>query len=206
MATNENNPIDSLRKLKGDLHRLRVTTADGSERIVAVPNVRQRWQRIAAALDQLEWQKLEAENAEGDLLALLHNEELPEPEPEPFVSPMASTLEDISGAPMPGMLAQFLQAQELVMVRYERMSQQVFESQTKVIEILSQQLVVSGENHLNALEGMHNYALLAAEAESTKEDKEEEDSNAPMIKAAIGAAVQGAMSRQAQASTPKKEG
>ena len=182
-------PIASLQRLKKDLARIRVFIDGGDEKIIAVPNVRQRWQRITRTLDQLVWLKLEAENADGDVLAILENEDLPDPESE------AGELEDISGdlANASTTLQQLVAAQEMVLRRHEKMSEITFAALTKVTEILSDQLGVQNEQYLEALGQTQTYASMAAEAElHNKADEETGLMGDPVVKRLMNSAMEGA--------------
>lgn len=187
----EPEPIASLKRLKKDLARIRVFLDGGDEKLIAVPDVRQRWQRITRTLDQLDWLKLEAENADGDVLAILDNQELPDPDRT------AGDLEDISGNALQlgehTQLAQLLKAQEMVIMRFESMASRTFDAQNKVIAILSEQLGVQNENYMEALAATQHYAAAAAEAESANKPEEVEGlMGDPVVKGLMSSAMEGA--------------
>lgn len=98
---------DKLRSLKP--HHL-VVTVDGEDepRRLAVPNVRNRWQRIDAVLAQLRWTIIDARDKGGATLALLQAEDDP-----PGPAPMPAT----SGA---GVTIRERELVELTMAAYDR--------------------------------------------------------------------------------------
>lgn len=98
---------DKLRSLKP--HHL-VVTVDGEDepRRLAVPNVRNRWQRIDAVLAQLRWTVIDARDKGGATLALLQAEDDPTPAPMPATA---------SGA---GVTIRERELIELTMAAYDR--------------------------------------------------------------------------------------
>ena len=98
---------DKLRSLKP--HHL-VVTVDGEDdpRRLAVPNVRNRWQRIDAVLAQLRWTVVDARDKAGATLALLQAEDDPA-----AVAPTPAT----SGA---GVTIRERELVELTMSAYDR--------------------------------------------------------------------------------------
>jgi hypothetical protein len=69
-------PVDELRKL--DPASLKVTLMDGSERPVAVPKIRNRWQRVYQVLDAMAWTRIEALDKNGAVLGVLEDDEAAE--------------------------------------------------------------------------------------------------------------------------------
>lgn len=69
----EQHPVDELRKL--DPVSLKVTLSDGTEKPVAVPKVRNRWQRVYQVLDSLPWVRVEALDKHGAVLGVVEDDE-----------------------------------------------------------------------------------------------------------------------------------
>ena len=188
-------PIHTLKKHKHDLSRVRVFIDGGGEKCLAVPDVRTRWAKLMASLDQLDWVKLEGENVDGETLAIIDNpnatEELEEFEP-------AGDLEDLGTEQMDlgkhHEMAQLVRAQDLVLRHHTAMARMTFEAQNRVIEILSEQLGTQNENYMEALAGMNQYAVIAAEAEAAGKPEADDAEGLmadPLMKKLIGSAVEG---------------
>lgn len=182
---NDSELIPALKRVKATLHSIRVSLDGGGTTMVAVPNVRQKWQRICSTVDQLDWTRLECLDEAGSVLALIQNAEaVVEPEP---VEEMALEISEQSP------LGQLVRAQEMVIIRFEEMASRTFDAQNRVIEMLSSQLESQNENYVDALASMHNYAKDSADARAELLPNNPENEESPIVKAAIGAAVQGAM-------------
>lgn len=68
--------MDELRKLEPV--SLRVTLADGTERPVAVPRIRNRWQRVYQVLDSLSWVRIDALDKQGAVLGVVEDDDAAE--------------------------------------------------------------------------------------------------------------------------------
>ena len=69
----EAHPVDELRR--HEPHSLRVVLLDGTEKPVAVPRIRNRWQRVIQVLDSLPWVRIEALDKSGAVLACVESPE-----------------------------------------------------------------------------------------------------------------------------------
>lgn len=68
--------MDELRKLEPV--SLKVTLMDGTEKPVAVPKVRNRWQRVYQILDSLAWVRIEALDKAGAVLGVVEDDDAAE--------------------------------------------------------------------------------------------------------------------------------
>lgn len=181
----DSEPILALKKVKDELDRMRVALAGGGNTVVAFPkNVRQKWQRIDATLDQLDWTTIEALDEAGNVLALIRCETIEEPE-------AVEEIEIVEGSP----LGQLVRAQEMALRHHTEMAQRVFDSQNRVIEMLTGQLETQNENYLDAVGHAHQYALQAAEAQATIAPQTPEDTGDPVVKAAVEMAIKTGMTK-----------
>lgn len=112
---------DKLRSLKP--HHL-VVTVDGEDepRRLAVPNVRNRWQRIDAVLAQLRWTVVDARDKAGATLALLQADD----DPSLVAPPAVAT----SGA---GVTIRERELVELTMAAYDRGARAAQESADRAL-------------------------------------------------------------------------
>jgi len=195
MAHPVDEPILTLKKHKDDLSRVRVFIDGGGEKCLAVPNVRTRWAKLMATLDQLDWFKLEAENVDGETLAIIMN---PNMEEVDALEP-AGDLEELGTAQMDlgehHNMAQIVRSQDLVLRHHTAMAKLTFDAQNRVIEMLTDLNAQQNANYMEALANMNQYAIVAAEAEAAgKADEPDPDSimGDPVMKTLISSAVEGA--------------
>lgn len=67
--------IDYIGKLKAcEPASLKVTLSDGTEKPVAVPRIRNRWQRVQQTIDALPWVRIEALDKSGAVLGMVEDE------------------------------------------------------------------------------------------------------------------------------------
>jgi hypothetical protein len=82
--------VDRLKGVRAELVTLHVYTADeDAPREVAVPNVRQKWQRVMEVLDEVQWTRVEAMDKKKSIL-LVHNRSASDERP-------AGELEELAG-------------------------------------------------------------------------------------------------------------
>jgi hypothetical protein len=182
--------LDRLRTVKTDLVTLKVYTADDDEpRECAVPNVRQRWQRVGEVLDDLQWTKVEACDKKGNIL-LVHNRNALDERP-------AGDLEDVGIGGTTGRAGEVsallgasvhwvLKAQDVVLSRHTEATAAVTDASNRLIdstmkrfeqmdrqynEMLRLNHAMHGERFASAERALREAASVAAEDRESSSDK-----------------------------------
>lgn len=124
----EPHPLDELRKL--DPAALKVTLADGSERPVAVPKIRNRWQRVYQTMDALPWVRVEALDKNGAILGVVEDDQ-------------ADALAAESGVDELAGMARMARIMLEVMRSTQRETRQMFEAQMRGNAELVEALITS---------------------------------------------------------------
>jgi len=125
----EAHPLDEIRKLEPAA--LKVTLSDGSERPVAVPKIRNRWQRVYQTMDALPWVRVEALDKNGAILGVVEDDEADE-----------LAAEVGAGDPLDGM-ARMARIMLEVMRSTQRETRQMFEAQMRGNAELVEALITS---------------------------------------------------------------
>jgi hypothetical protein len=133
--------IDEIRKLKPH-HLLVLVEGDEEPRKVAIPNVRNRWDRVATVLDAMRWTSIEARSKDGGTLSML----------EPSTSSSAGASEnrtddqtqirerdllDLLERSNDRAVARALEAQSAGTQRYEALVSAMFEGVRSTLEVLT---------------------------------------------------------------------
>lgn len=111
---------------------VRVFLADDRTETLAVPTNRKKWSRVAATLEKLRWWKLEALNAQGEILEVQENDE------------PAEDLEDIgelaTGGEVARMVQLMLHGQDVALRRHESIVEKMLKVNVQLSEVLMQRL------------------------------------------------------------------
>jgi hypothetical protein len=135
------NAVDEIRKLKP--HHLLVTIeGDEEPRKIAVPNVRNRWERIATLLDTMTWTNIEARSKDGGTLAMLT------PPTDGASSTSGNRTDDVHTIRERDLLdlldrandravARALEAQSIGTQRYEALATLMFEGVRNILDVVT---------------------------------------------------------------------
>lgn len=128
--------IDRLKGIRADLATLQVYTADADKALeVAVPNVRQKWQRVQEVLDEVPWTMVEALDKKKAVL-LVHNRGAADERP-------AGDLEELGAASgeagkVSALLAVsvhwVLRAQDVALTRQQESASSLLDAQNRLLE------------------------------------------------------------------------
>lgn len=161
MDTASDSPLAHLMKevKEWKAHRVRVTTADGETRDIAVPGTprRRQWGRLQHMFEALAWVRVEGLGKQGDLvLGICDNEDFE-----------ATDIEDLEGAPdrntgqVAKLVAIVCRAQDHALKRFDGMLERqasafgkVLEVQGQVLDTLAGRLVTTEEKYADVLDTM----------------------------------------------------
>ena len=129
--------VDRLKGIRSDLVKLLVYTSDADDATeVAVPNVRQKWQRVMEVLDEIPWTKVEAVDKKNAVL-LVHNrgaaDERPAGELEELASGMQGRSSEVS-ALLQVSVHWVLRAQDTALRAHQEHSSVLLEAQNKLLD------------------------------------------------------------------------
>jgi len=163
--------VDEIKKSKP--HHLLVALEDGEPRRVAIPNVRNRWERVARVLDGLRWVSVEARSADGGVLAVVAaaSEDLPDLAvgrvQEQEVQIRERDLLEILDRSNDRAVQRALEAQASGTQRYEALVSVMFEGVRQILDVLNASTRAVAASYTQAL---HLSASSSTSASSTGEE------------------------------------
>lgn len=172
--------VDELKRSKP--HHLLVALEDGGEaRRVAIPNVRNRWERVARVLDGLRWVSAEARSADGGVLAVVAaSEDLPDRYPSVVRDALAAGRVDVQEVQIrerdlleildrsnDRAVQRALEAQASGTQRYEALVSVMFEGVRQILDVLNASTRAVAASYTQAL---HLSASSSTSTSSTGEE------------------------------------
>lgn len=137
--------IAELQKLRPA--KLRVYTRDDEQpKAVAIPGNRKRWERLGALLEGLDWHRIEALDARGNIVGVVANDE-----PEVAAAEAVDTTEAEVVAPL---LSLMLKAQQMALQQQAAVLKPLIEGNAKLVGVMT--------DALGAVAGAYRMALAAA--------------------------------------------
>lgn len=137
---------------------------DGSSKDIAIPDVRRRWVRLRAIVENLDdWQSLDGVDKKGAVLVIVKNDRANEPDDDEWV-------EDISTPGPAGelgpLLNMMLRAQDVALNRNHQLVRTVMQSQTDLVKLVSERLLLQEKQNAANLQRLQEYAEALAEAQT----------------------------------------
>lgn len=143
-----------LRRLKP--FQVKVTLSDGTTRDVAVPKRTRRWEAVIQTLEGLEWSRLELLDDKGALLRSFDAETPPAP----------ADLELDGSRGDERLLGLMLKAQEVALVRHERVLETVMAGYSQLVGTLSERVVALETSFGQVLKLARDATVAMAEAQA----------------------------------------
>jgi hypothetical protein len=149
MRLPDNPAVAELSKLKPAKLRVFCAGDPDNGKAVAIPSNRKKWETLAHTLDGLDWLRIEALDARGNIVGVVAREEEPDDEDEPGVDYDAA-----EAARDERMLALMLKAQSVALAAQERSQRPLIDGMAKLVGTVT--------TALDATSRAYNAALAAA--------------------------------------------
>jgi hypothetical protein len=135
---------------------LNVELLDGNVRIVAVPTVRRRWARLRASVANIgEWKQIECLDKKGAIITIIANENASASDDDLDVD--VGDGDDTARALTP-LLSLMLKAQDVALKRNHDLLKAVFDSQGRLLELVSNRLANMEKAFETNLDRTQDYA------------------------------------------------